>query len=191
MITFGPVTVHLLHVQLLGTSEAIWRKLLVPSNFSLDTVHLVFQAAMGWHNAHLHSFTRGARTWGPSWPELDELEMEAEERVTLAELAEEGEQFTYLYDFGDSWRHFVEAERVLDSQTGVNLRRAFCVQGRAACPPEDCGGVNGFEDLLATLETRRQPEYGEVVDWLGDWEPLRFHPNDANQRLAKIKQARK
>lgn len=185
------MTVHLLHVQLFGTDEGIWRKVLVPSEFTLDTLHLVFQAAMGWQNAHLHSFTREGTTWGPSWPELDELEMRAEETVTLGELAGEGEQFTYLYDFGDDWRHLVEVERMLLGQTGINLRRAFCVQGRGACPPEDCGGVLGFESLLEILDSPGHPEHEEVVQWVGDWEQFLFHPNHANVDLAKVKQSRR
>ena len=42
----------------------MWRRVLVPGEVRLSKLHDVFQAAMGWTNSHLHSFTIGDRLFG-------------------------------------------------------------------------------------------------------------------------------
>jgi len=137
-----------LRIALLDHRPEIWRRLLVPGSIRLDKLHLIFQEAMGWTNSHLHQFRVGDALYGThfeDWPdeELHEVEFK------LADVAHCNDQFSYDYDFGDSWEHEVLVERA--DTTHPLLKFAVCVDGANACPPEDCGGTGGYADLLEAL----------------------------------------
>jgi hypothetical protein len=59
-------------------------------------------------------------------------------------------KFIYKYDFGDSWEHEVLVEEVLPPDP--DFKHPVCLGGANACPPEDCGGIPGYYDLLAALD---------------------------------------
>jgi len=63
-----------------------------------------------------------------------------------AVLAEPGDRLVYLYDYGDDWRHALKLEAVRPRRDGEPA--AACIGGRRACPPEDCGGIDGYESLV-------------------------------------------
>ena len=81
-------TVYQLKIVLVGVRPQIWRRVQVPAEITLDELHLVLQAAMGWTNSHLHSFTFGERRYTMPYEEgaLEELRMEDERKVRLSEL---------------------------------------------------------------------------------------------------------
>ena len=72
----------------------------------------------------------------------------------------------YIYDFGDNWEHKVVLEKILPREKNVNYPR--CIGGKRACPPEDCGGVWGYKNLLEALEDPKHPQYEELLDWFGE-----------------------
>ena len=100
-------------------------------------------------------------------------------------LGEPGHRLFYEYDFGDSWHHTIKLERVepwVDGQPD-----ASCVTGRRACPPEDVGGVPGYEDALAGLrgEPSDNPEWTrELLAWLPPrYDPEHFDIAEVNEQL--------
>jgi hypothetical protein len=136
-------------VTLMDIRPPIWRRLLVNSNMKLDSFHQVLQDAMGWLNCHLHLFEQGGLLYEmPSAQDdlfgLDiESESEPEGKYSLADLLQrEKDSFLYEYDFGDSWRHKIELEKILPFDKQVPIAR--CIKGKRACPPEDCGGPWGL-----------------------------------------------
>lgn len=48
-----------LTIELRGSKPRIWRRLSLPGDLTLDVVHTLFQAAMGWTDSHLHRFQPG------------------------------------------------------------------------------------------------------------------------------------
>lgn len=131
----GPVhriTVTLAEV----TDPAVWRRLLVPTAIPLDRLHSVIQAAMGWQNYHLHSFTDGRRTYGHPDPELGFTD---DRTVRFGDL--DPGTIGYTYDFGDDWGHEIAVEATGVAEAGERYPR--CIGGEGACPPEDCGGPPG------------------------------------------------
>lgn len=56
--------VVLIHVSLAEIDPPIWRRLLLPSNWSLAKLHPVLQAAFGWTDGHLHEFHIGGLRYG-------------------------------------------------------------------------------------------------------------------------------
>jgi hypothetical protein len=148
-----PPEIYQLKVTLLGTSPPIWRRLLVPADLTLAQLHDVLQAAMGWEDGHMHEFSIGQRRFGRPDPEDQLMGMpsaENERTVRLSGiLGRVGSKAIYTYDFGDSWEHSIVLEKRLPIDPSTTY--PICTDGQLACPPEDCGGVPGFYDLVEAL----------------------------------------
>jgi Plasmid pRiA4b ORF-3-like protein len=167
--------IYELKITLLHTHPPIWRRVQVPATLSLSKLHCVIQFAMGWRDAHLYNFEIQGRTYAqslcynlpPLWYRLDQAErtgvsLDDDEDDDLAKfklhqvLKGEGFKFKYHYDFGDNWYHEMCLERILLRDE----RRALypvCTAGQRACPPEDCGGVYGYAQLVPVLENVNHP----------------------------------
>jgi hypothetical protein len=172
-----------LKVTLAEVEPAVWRRLLVPAEMTLAKLHSVLQAAMGWTNSHLHCFEVAGRRIGMVGVEEDSPELEDERRVRDASvLSGKGAKLVYQYDYGDDWEHLVEVEDV----TGPDRRLSYplCIAGARACPPEDCGGPFGYEELITALADPKHDEHDQVLTWLGGhFDPDSFDANAVNRRL--------
>src|SRR5262249_31922490 len=133
----------------------------VPAKANLGWLHAVLQVAMGWTNSHLHQFICDEHVYADPAFDLEKFEGEPpvldERKAILRKLMPNvGDGLVYEYDFGDSWEHMVMLEKILPASAGTRLT-AVCVGGERACPPEDCGGVGGYEELLKALKNRKHP----------------------------------
>lgn len=174
-----------LKVTLKGTRPPVWRRLVVPGNLNLARLHDVLQDAMGWEKCHLHQFEVGDAEFGPS--DLDDPlglgpSVEPEKRYTLERLVGEKDRFTYLYDFGDSWTHEIRVEKVFEAAPGGAPR---CIAGARACPPEDCGGVWGYADIVEALAHDTHERHDEVREWFADWSPDVFDVEATDRRVSR------
>ena len=184
--------VYELKIVLLGSKPPIWRRLQVPGDANLGWLHAVIQVAMGWTNSHLHHFlTREARYTDPRQSEDagfgDEPDRD-EAKATLTQIAPHaGDQFGYEYDFGDSWEHEITVEKILPNEAAV-AKTALCLDGASACPPEDCGGIWGYAELLKTLKNPKHPEHKTMKEWLGrPFDAKAFDVAKTNLWLRKLK----
>jgi hypothetical protein len=184
--------IYQLKVVLLGSKPPIWRRLQVPGNARLDWLHASLQVAMGWTNSHLHHFLTGeARYCDPRQNEDmgfgDEPDRD-ETKATLMRVAPaQGAQFGYEYDFGDSWEHAITVEKILPPDPAA-ATSALCLDGARACPPEDCGGVWGYANLLKILKKPRHPEHKNMKEWVGGgFDPNTFDTAEINLWLRKLK----
>jgi hypothetical protein len=92
--------------------------------------------------------------------------------------------FSYEYDFGDRWRHEVLFEGCLASDRGI--RYPVCVEGERCCPPEDVGGVSGYEEFLGAVADPSHPEHDEWLTWVGgNFDPTRFDPKAATRDMQR------
>lgn len=186
----GAGDVFQLKVTLKGTKPPVWRRVLVDGSSTLDHVHDVIQAALGWWDYHLHDFEIDGTNYGVPDPDDEDwgLPTTDESDVRLDSVAGPGSRFLYRYDFGDNWRHDVVVEKVLPTDETVTL--PACVDGRRACPPEDCGGTGGFEHLLEILADPRHPEHRERLEWIGrPYDPTTFDPSEFEDNLRNAKLA--
>jgi hypothetical protein len=169
--------VYALHVALEDISPPIWRRLLVPADITLNRLHTVIQRAMGWQNQHLYEFhVEGLR----------KRHLKLATSRQLWQVAEAGSLFSYVYDFGDGWCHRIVVEEVLSSDDGESAR-VVCLGGERACPPEDCGGVGGYEDLLKKLGDPTNEEYFDAVAWVGaEFDPEKFDLRVVNAALGRV-----
>lgn len=173
--------VYVIKVTLLGTSPPIWRRILVPGEITLRNLHRTLQAVMGWTNSHLHQFISQRR--GISQPRRFGSKITNENRTKLGELiGTVGASLLYEYDFGDGWQHELLLEEVL---IGDETFQQMCVAGKRCCPPEDCGGPQGFAELLQVLLDASHPSHDEAQDWLGDFVAESFSVEEANRRLRR------
>jgi hypothetical protein len=189
-----PPRTYQVKVTLMETDPPIWRRLIVPGDTTLARLDRIIQAAMGWTNSHLHTFTVGGVLYAEPSPEW-EVEVRDEGRVRLADVArEEGEAFVYEYDLGDSWRHQVLVEDVI-VEAG-EPRGPRCLGGERACPPEDSGGVGGYYEKLLTLSDPDNDEYEETKVWVesmtgGPFDPDAFDLSAANKALEALRLRRR
>jgi Plasmid pRiA4b ORF-3-like protein len=175
-------TILSLKVTLRGTKPPVWRRLLMPGGMTLGDLHQAIQAAMGWHDGHLHAFDIAGRQYG----DRDTVDDVADERrLTLNGLLKSGVvRFPYTYDFGDNWEHTVVIERTQPTPLDPRLYPA-CIAGKRNGPPEDCGGPWGYQHLLAVLADPAHPEHRDPIEWIGDeFDPEEFSVEVADAAVA-------
>lgn len=174
------------------SKPSVWRKVLVPETFTFHDFHLVIQAAFGWEDYHLYQFSpKGYGSepqitlpsdddWGPV---VDSLELKLKDVFT-----QKGQTYIYIYDFGDDWTHEITLEEITDEKA----LKASCIAGKGACPPEDCGGVWGYEDLKAIFKERpNSDEAFEFREWLfleedEIWDANAFDLEEANEEVREV-----
>lgn len=194
-------------VHLVGSRPEIWRLFEVDSSLCLDEFHQVLQIVMGWEDSHLHSFTdrspntRGragspARSWAPVYVRAEDEEdwYLPEETVQLGEVLGEGSSpLFYEYDFSDGWIHRIDWIETVGKAAGDP--RARIIRGERRCPLEDCGGIGGYEDLLAVLGDPDAEDHEELREWAQStaqragedgFDPEGFDPERANRNLGQL-----
>jgi hypothetical protein len=168
-------------VTLLEVEPPVWRRIQVPEEYSFWDLHVAIQDAMGWLDYHLHEFSlaqpssRAAIKLGLPDDEFDSGRDTLpgwQIPVTLY-LSEPGQAAKYDYDFGDGWSHEVLLEAIMLAEEGAEYPR--CLDGKCACPPEDCGGPYGYANFLQAIADPEHPSHNDLVEWAGgDFNPSRF-----------------
>jgi hypothetical protein len=170
-------------ITLTGIRPPIWRRVLVPEGLSLSGLHDVIQEVMGWTDSHLHDFQWREKRFGMPDPEFDWDRVIDEVTVTLKELGlPVKDRLKYMYDFGDGWEHVLTVEKILEAG---EHQAPVCLKGARSCPPEDCGGIWGYANLLEILKDPTHKEYEEWKTWLPeDFDPEQFNLAEVNSGLS-------
>jgi Plasmid pRiA4b ORF-3-like protein len=150
------------------TDPPVWRRLLIPEQFSFLRFHEVIQTAFGWENCHLFQFSSKGYSSSliitvPNAEWDDEPPLDSKKTKLMEIFTTPKQKFTYIYDFGDDWIHTITLEKI----TKDKILRANCVAGKGACPPEDCGGPWGYTNLKNILNDPKNPEHKSMKEWLG------------------------
>jgi hypothetical protein len=175
-----------LGIVLQDVAPPIWRRVLVTNDTTLHGLHEVIQVAMGWTDSHLYQFEVDDARFVDLEIMDDPDPEDGDARTTrLSDLGlTKGASFSYEYDFGDGWSHLITLERVQEVEEGTVYPR--CVAGARACPPEDCGGPSGYENLLSVLADPRHPEHKELRSWAPrGFDPESYDLKDINAALAR------
>ena len=184
----GPAPVYQIKVGLRGATPPIWRRLEVPADVSLARLHYIIQTAFNWEDSHMHVFETPFGNFGTPDAELGHR---AETPVTLEQVAPRvKDKILYTYDFGDDWDHDIVVEKILDRDPAVTYPR--CTGGRRAAPPEDCGGIWGYAELIDVLNDPSHPEHDDRLEWLGlddatEFNPAEFSAEEVTQELARLR----
>lgn len=161
----------------------VWRRIQVPETYSFWDLHVAIQDAFGWTDCHLHQFVFGSRNSNAfktiGIPDED-IPMSRNEVLAGWDqniskwFTLEKPRATYSYDFGDDWRHEVELEKIIPREKDLKYPR--CTDGKRACPPEDCGGISGYEELICAIKDPRHSQHEELIEWVGgEYDPERFN----------------
>lgn len=190
-------------IQLRGiTKPPVWRRILVPAQYTFYNLHCIIQEAFGWYNAHLYQFQEKPYNYGWMIKEKEDLgddflsalafpeDVQSPHETNIGTFLKDRpvKKFVYIYDFGDDWVHDITIEAV----TEETLLHPRCIAGKGACPPEDCGGIWGYENLKMTLlEKPRSNEAKMYRDWLGlgrgeQFDPKAFDLDQVNKRFIGI-----
>jgi len=170
-------------IVLSGTEPLVWRRILVPTRYTFWDLHVAIQDAMGWTDHHLHEFEvagpdPGAAPLRIGIPDEEFLEptpLLAGWELKVERLFQHQKVARYHYDFGDDWIHAVVHEGF--AWPAPRMKLPACIGGACACPPEDCGGLSGYERFLEILANPQHPEYHETLQWAGgSWDRDRFDP---------------
>ncbi|HEU0113650.1 MAG TPA: plasmid pRiA4b ORF-3 family protein [Thermomicrobiales bacterium] len=175
-----PASIHQLKVTLSDLEPPIWRRIQVPSDMTMEDLHVVLQIAMGWEFEHLHQFIVRRQYIGDA-SMLDDVRDQS--TTHLREIApRKGSKFKYEYDMGDSWEHAIVVEAIQPPEPSATY--PVCLAGERACPPENCGGIWGYANLLEVMADPKHEDYEDMLDWLGGpLDPEKFDLAKVNKRL--------
>lgn len=187
-------TVARLAIQLVDVEPEVFRRIEVATNTRLDDLHDIIQAVFGWDDSHLHAFELGrAMEWLP--PEAEPCDDGDDggptDSITLGEVlalrsgqTRTNKKLTYVYDFGDDWRHAIKVEATLGAKDGTVYPRL--VEARGAAPPEDCGGPFGYSELLAAHGDPTHEAHETAVNVFGE---APFDPTVADEEAIRARLA--
>lgn len=161
-----------LKIQIKGISKPpVWREVFVPADYTFDALHKVILRSFGWGGGHLYAFTPNGVGSRPSIEQAiddygyksEEADMDSRKTKLSKFLGTAGVKFSYTYDFGDDWEHTILVKAVKQGK----INHAELIGGKGKCPPDDCGGVWGYKDLLDTISNPKHPDYASMREWLG------------------------
>jgi hypothetical protein len=174
-----------LRLAVAGTQPRVWRRLLVRETTWLSRLHDSIQVAFDWFDYQAHVFALDDLKFGNP-VKRDNLVIEDDRDVTLADLnLAHRDRMTYDYQFGDGWRVDIRVEKT--AAAGKGVRYPACIAGERAGPPEDCGGIEAFHDMLACLKDPASELGKEWIGWLGpEYDPAVCDLDKVNQALRKL-----
>lgn len=183
------------HIQIKGVSKPpVWRRVVVPASRSFLDFHYLIQTAFGWLNCHLFEFSERPFDNRIAIKEPHESDIEIGNEVwdaaktKLSKIFPAHKTYIYVYDYGDCWEHVIKLEKVIEK----NGKEVKLTGGKGMCPPEDCGGIRGYENLKESLKDPGHPEHEEYREWLDMapdevYDPSRFDLDVTAEMIQRIK----
>lgn len=177
--------VFTLHLSIVGTTPPVWRRLVVRESMWLSRLHDSIQVIFDWFDYQTHAFNLDDLRFGNPL-KRESMSIEDDRDVTLADLdLDHRERFTYGYHFGDGWQIEIKVEKTGKITKGVTY--PTCTGGGHAGPPEDCGGLEAYHDMLACIKEPQTDLGREWLDWLGpDYDPDLCDLEKINKSLKKL-----
>ena len=189
-------------IELIDSEPQIWRRIIVPAEITFKRLHDTIQFAMGWWDYHLYEFefpeeklritcddekfdewkyySAKYKTVKPTKKEdpggiigrMLKMKLKKSQSTKIDKYLAKYATFEYVYDFGDHWQHQIQIERVIDDYL---FGYPQVLEGEGACPPEDVGGIGGYEEFLEAWNNPRHPEHDSVREW---GEGMNYQPFD-------------
>ena len=180
------------YIELLDSEPLVWRQIVVPTNYNLYQFHMALQGAFGWENSHLFQFCENDLTDPIGYGIPDNYDSDTKvfdaKKVKISKVFKvPGQQYHYVYDFGDYWRHKIRFEKIEAKEMGG----PYCLGGEGACPPEDVGGIHGYQEMLEAFKKSTSKETKEYRQWLGlvdseNWDAHFCSIRETNKRLSLL-----
>ena len=185
--------IYQFYIELLESDPLVWRRIVVPADYTFYHLHKAIQGAFGWENSHLFQFSESGfsdkTVYGIPGDDIDPdmITIDAKKTKMSRIFRKEGETYCYIYDYGDAWEHRL----VLEKKEAKDMAVPWCIDGAGACPPEDVGGIHGYQQMLEVLKKPRHPEKAGYIEWLGlvpgeKWDAKFCSIRDVNKRLVLL-----
>jgi hypothetical protein len=158
-------------IELVGSDPLIWRKIEVPTSITLKVLHDVIQIVMNWFDYHLWEFSVDGRRYGLPMDEDWGTEPRVDaKKVRLRDVLRPRKTvIDYTYDFGDCWEHRLTVTNIRPGGRRTSYPRY--IAGERNAPPEDCGGIPGFYEMLDAKADPKHSEHAEALEWFGEYDP--------------------
>lgn len=185
--------IYQFYIELQESDPLVWRRIIVPADYTFYQLHKAIQGAFGWENSHLFQFSESGFTdktiYGIPGDDIDPemITIDAKKTKMSGILRKEGQTYCYIYDFGDGWEHRLVLEKIEAKDMAV----PWCLDGAGACPPEDVGGIHSYQQMLEVLKKPRHPERASYIEWLGlvpgeKWDAKFCSIREVNKRLVLL-----
>jgi hypothetical protein len=177
-----------LRIQIREIKPAIFRVIQVTNTRTFHLLHEIIQWSFGWDHAHLHEFHVGRTKVAEPDPEFGPPPFPRHPRTTrLGDLvSKDVTRFIYVYDLGDDWIHDIIVEKRFAPHAAV--RYPICLDGARSAPPEDCGGIPGYDDFLAAWRDPKHEAHAHMRKWAGpSYDPERFDLKVVNEILKTLR----
>lgn len=188
------VELYQLNIQLALDGHEIWRRVLIPANYSFRSLHNLIQIVFDWQNYHSHEFSVARKDNRNLKIVMDDDsdtlefadssgdEIVQERFVSLAEIFSQHPEVIYEYDFGDSWEHIITLEKSITATS----QQAKLLEGKGERPPENIGGLHGFNEYLAMFNDPNSAEDEDFMEWAASQKERNFSLDYTNHRLKSI-----
>jgi hypothetical protein len=183
------------YIELSESSPLVWRRIVIPAEHNLYQLHMALQGAFGWENSHLFQFCENELSDPVGYGIPSDLDEETNTKVFEAKKTKiskifktHGKEYHYVYDFGDHWRHGIKLEKI----EAKEMAGPYCLGGQGACPPEDVGGMHGYQEMLKVFEKPgAAKEKKQFREWLGlvegeKWDARFCSIREINKRLCLL-----
>jgi hypothetical protein len=182
------------NIALEESDPLVWRKIVVPADYSFYKLHMAIQGAFGWENRHLFQFSENGFKSKLCYgiPDDDETDpelviLDARKTRINKVFNKRGQSLVYIYDFGDNWEHRITFEK----KEMKDMDPPYCLKGAGACPPEDVGGIGGYNSMLEVFHSDNHSEKMQYREWLGlvegeTWNAAFCSIREINKRLCLL-----
>ena len=182
------VMVYTCRIELEGIKPGIWREFQFHPLVTFHQLHKIIQVVMGWENCHMYEFIINDKAIGLPDPTFAHMEprivQNARREPVESHIHEEGMVFSYIYDFGDDWRHTITLTQI---NASISEASPLCLDGAGCCPMEDVGGVWGHQHMLDVLSTPNHPEKEHFLEWADtEYNAAHFSCDEVNRELQKL-----
>jgi len=185
--------IYVFHIKLEETEPEVWRRIVVPTDYTFYQLHKAIQGAFGWENSHLFQFSQSGLMdkicYGYAGDDIDpEITTIDARKTRISKIFKKaGQTYCYIYDFGDGWTHQILLEKIEQKDMYV----PYCLDGSGACPPEDVGGISGYYEMVKILKKKQHPEKDSYIQWLGlvegeKWDAEFCSIREINKRLVLL-----
>ncbi|MHA4809561.1 plasmid pRiA4b ORF-3 family protein [Flavitalea flava] len=184
--------IYQFYIELEESNPLVWRRIVVPANYNLYQLHMALQGAFGWENSHLFQFCEKDLSDPIGYGIPDDFDSDTEifdaKKTKMIKVFKTlGQQYYYIYDFGDYWRHLIRCEKIEAKDIGS----PYCLGGEGTCPPEDVGGMHGYHEMLQVFDKPGSKEKNEYRKWLclveGEkWDAHFCSIREVNKRLCLL-----
>jgi hypothetical protein len=164
-------------------SEVILRRVVVPSYYTLDDLHIVIQKLFGWKNSHLHAFThtKSGKSYKPPYDDIDEYGQSSNSKsIALDQVFDKFDEWVYTYDFGDDWKHDILCRMSIHQPQPIIT---YCSHYDGNNIPENIGGIPGYQQFREILHHKDHQDYKSLKNWLNTIEYESFDIKFVNLSL--------